>query len=497
MVEPLAAAPMRLAGAVALLLGIAGCYHAQPVSDADLVAELRGPPWAVPGAEDAPAAAAARPAEEPASAPTAAVARRGAAPGAPAPAPGATPSSPAPRAAASAGPVVTEEQAVAAALVRNPDLRAFRRKRQVAEGQVLMAKAIENPSLKLEAVHLETWGDVGPGVGVGLQWKPPQPAVRSAKVRLAEAHVQEVQQEILEHEWQLAAKVRAACAAVVELEEQRRILAEAIARRQRIVDLVGKRLQAGASTRLDLSLANLALAQLERDHEEIEAQRLVAVDALAALLGTAEVTVAPPPSPASVALAAPPDAHALEEQALGARPALRAAKARYQAREQAVRREYAERWPWFRLDSAPRYRYMPSSSHYRNDFYFAVEVTVPIFNWNTGGIKVAEAQRAEERDRMIALLSEIRRDIVSARARLEVQRVALQRFRDRVLPALAEHQRLLQLAIRGGQVDLVALTASEDVVVKHQRAHAMLQLQYRRAWLALERAVGAPVGAGR
>jgi outer membrane protein TolC len=502
MVEPTAAAPMRGARALTLVLGglvAAGCYHAQPVSDADLMAELRGPAPAAPTAEDgSPPPAAARPAETPAGAPAVSGETRGgeapAAP-APAPAPGAAPASP-PRpgaAPADGGPVLSEEQAVAQALVRNPDLRAFRRKRQIAEGRVLIAKAIENPSIKLEAVHLETWDNDGPGLGIGLQWKPPQPVVRAAKVRLAEAHVREVQQEILEHEWELAAKVRAAYAGVVELEEQRQILAGAITRRQRIVELVTKRIQVGASTRLDLSLATLQLAQLEQEYETIEAQRLVALDTLAALLGAAEVGVATPAAPGAVTPAALPNLHALEEQALGTRPALRAAKARYEAREQAVRREYAERWPWFRLDSAPRYRYMPSSGHYRNDFYVALELTVPVFNWNTGGIKVAEAERAEERDKMAALLAKIRRDIVSARARLEVERAALQRFRERVLPALAEHQRLLQLAIRGGQVDLVALMASEEVVVKHQRAHAQLQLRYRKAWLELERAVGGPV----
>jgi outer membrane protein, heavy metal efflux system len=498
MVEPKAPPSLtRLLPFIAGGLLAAGCYHAQPVSDQDLVSELRAPLPAPTksGAEATPPAAAAP-------APVTGPAAPGTGRTAPADRVAATPTTPAPARATperaedapASGAGLTEDQAVAAALVRNPDLRAFRRKRQVAEGHVVMAGAIPNPSLKLEALHLQKWGDAGPGIGVGLQWTPPQPGERSARKGQAEARVQEIQQEILEREWQIAFQVRIAHTAVVELEEQQRLLEAAASRRQRIVELVTKRTQLGASTRLDLSLATLALAQLERDRDDIEAQRAIAADTLASLLGLAEVAVAPQRTPSdSGALPTPPDVRTLEDQALAARPALRAARARYHAREQAVRREYAQRWPWIQLTAAPRYRFNPSSNNYRNDLYLGIELTLPIFNWNTGGIQVAEAERAEEREKMVALLSNIRREIVSARARLEVHRAALRRFRERVLPALVEHERVLQQAIRGGQVDLVALTAAEDVVLRHQRAHAELRLRYRKAWLELERAVGAPV----
>ncbi|MBI5478395.1 MAG: TolC family protein, partial [Deltaproteobacteria bacterium] len=343
-------------------------------------------------------------------------------------------------------------------------------------------------------LHLQEWGNAGPGFGVGFQWSPPQPVERSARKRQAEARLQEVRQEIFEREWQLATEVRAACALLRELQEQGRLLEGAVTRRQRIIELVHKRIQLGASTRLDLNLVSLALTQVERERDDVEAQRVVAVRALQALVGAPDATVALQASPADQdAPATPPDGRALEDQALAARPALRAAKARYLQREQAVRREYAQRLPWFQLSAAPRYRFNPSSNKYDHDLYLGVEVTLPIFNWNTGGIRVAEAERREEREKMVALLSHLRRDIGMAQARLEVHRAALVRFRERVLPALAEHERLLEVTMRGGQVDLVTLLTAEDVVLRHRRAYAALLLQHRTAWLALERAVGARV----
>jgi cobalt-zinc-cadmium efflux system outer membrane protein len=392
---------------------------------------------------------------------------------------------------------LTEDHAVTLALLRNPDLRVFRMKRQVAKGAVVAAAAIPNPSLKIEALHLQEFGTSSQGLGLGLQWSPPQPVEWSARRRKAEARLREVEQEILEREWQLATEVRSAHATLLELEEQGRLLESTVTRRRRIVDLVQRRMQLGAATRLDLNLATLALAQAERDRDETEARHAVTARAFHALLGAAEAQlVLRGKAAVDEGDAEPPDERSLEDQSVAARPSLRAAKERLEQREQSVRREHAQRWPWIQLSAAPRFR-LNESAKYEHDFLLGVELSLPLFNWNRGGILVAEAERSEEREKMVAQLAALRRDIGVARARIEGHRAALRHFRKTVLPALGEYERVLDLAIRGGQVDLVAVLAAEDVVLRHRRAYAELLLEQRKAWLALERAVGGRVGRSR
>ena len=51
----------------------------------------------------------------------------------------------------------------------------------------------------------------------------------------------------------------------------------------------------------------------------------------------------------------------------------------------------------------------------------------------------------------------------------------------------------MELALKGGQLDLVALLSSEESALRGQREYSDARLAYRRAWLALEAAVGTPL----
>jgi outer membrane protein, heavy metal efflux system len=442
-----------------------GCYHAQPIYDQDVVAELRR--------QDLGAAS-----------------------------------------ARVAGPAIKldngldGDEAVAVALVNNPDLRALRAERAVADGQVIAASALENPTIRLEMLHGElvntslpatankpapTWG-----WGVGLAWNPPQPVELSAKKAFARARVTEVDQVIRQREWELGSDVRGAHATVAAALAQILLADDAVAIHQRIVGLVEKRVATGASTRIELNLASLSLVQAQRDRDELEAQRAVATSSLAWLLGVANGTAIKVPPQATDAVVAPSalsaqQREAIEDRALLGRPSLRAAKARYVEREQSVRIAYARRWPWFQLAAFPRYR-RNNNSNYPDDWTWAIDVSLPILNWNTGNIRVAEAERAKERESYVAELATLRRDLAQATAEVETRARLVKRYQDTVLPALANHDKLLELAIGSGQLDIVALLAAEQVVLRSRREYQSALLDYRKACLALDRAVGEPVG---
>lgn len=382
------------------------------------------------------------------------------------------------------------EAAVALALRSNPGLRAFRKERALAEGELVSAGALPNPTLKLEILHAQDASQLG--WGGTLSMVPPQPVVLSARRGQAQARISEVKSAVAEREWNLASQVRITHATLIELREQRRIHEAAVAVRQRLLSVLRTRLQRGASTRIELNLAELAGLQARRSLDEIELRNVQAQAELQSLLGIAssEPLILHGERFTPTLDAGPVDAAALFSHALSRRPLLKAAHARIAQREQTLRLEKARRWPWFELSG--RYR-QDGSARSPHDVQLGVQLSLPIFNTNAGPIQVAAAELERERAVLEAQVVSIEQNIRAACTELAVRREILLRFHREVLPILNEHEQLMEAAVRGSQLDLVALLTSEESVLRSRREESEARLAYQRSWLLLEQSMGAPL----
>lgn len=442
----LAPAPL-LALVVAVVLALSGCYQVRPYEAKAVLDELR---------RADPAAAAASP----------------------------------PTVAAPPAQAIDAEEAVALALQQNPDLRALRHTRGVAEGQITAARALANPTLDLQLLHIQTLPASPAAYSVELGWEPPQPGLFAARSDAARANLEAVKAEIGERELQLAFEVRVAHAQLVSLGEQRALVEQGIEVRRRVRELVERRVGGGASTRIDLGLAELALADVERDRDEVAARRIDAGRRLAELLGTTrapEVRGALRDGAERV-----PELAALEEQAVSARPLLAAEEARCAQREHQIRLEQARRWPWFRFSAAPRYR-TNDTAQFPTDFALGVQLVLPLFDQNAGPIRVAELVSEQQREQLRKQVATVRRELAAARDEIELRRGVLERYRQSVLPGIERQEKLLQSAGSGGQLDLVAVLSAQAAILRGRREFADLRLAAHRAWLALERAAGQPI----
>ena len=381
---------------------------------------------------------------------------------------------------------LTEDAAVALAMRGNPDLRAVRLSRGIAEGEVVAAGALANPTIGFDLIHIEDWANTE-AWAVQLGWQPPQPEAYAARRAAARAGAQAVDADVAEAEWQVATSVRAAHAVMLALADKRALVDRQLDVRHKIVELVRKRVAGGASTRLDLGVVELALTQVERERDELASEQIAAGTDLGQLLGTTPVT-----SVAGVLAAEtrpPPALDGLVDAALEARPALAAEERRYRQREENVRLERAQRFPWFKLTAIPRYRADGSDVH-PHDFSAGLELTVPILNLNGGPIQIAEASRDQEREQFAKLAGGIRRDLAGAREEIALRAETLRRYQEAVLPGLDAQEKLLATAVAGGQLDVVALTAAEEGILRTRSTYIDLELACYRAWLALDRAVG-------
>jgi len=199
-----------------------------------------------------------------------------------------------------------------------------------------------------------------------------------------------------------------------------------------------------------------------------------------------------PGLPADDALAADPQE--LARQALTNRPLFRVAVARYEGRVQQLRAEEAKRWPWVGLAAIPHYRHNDYAAR-PNDFSVAVDVTVPIFDLNTGNIAAADAARMRAQDEFAAAVANVRRDTALACSELQARTATLKRYRESILPTLDEQEKILDAAFHGQNVDLATLLAAQDTVLRIRREYIEVRLQHHKAWLDLARTVGALPGA--
>lgn len=386
-----------------------------------------------------------------------------------------------------AGQGMTEDEAVALALQLNPDLRAARKRIGIAEGQVVAAGALNNPTVDLDWLHLEEVGKYT-SFAVTLGWVPPQPGVRSERKAAALSQVDAAKQDVAEAEWQLAMNVRAAHTTLRAAVEDRALLESAIATRQRITDLVQKRMTGGASTRIDLIVAQLAISDTEYDRDTLAARELEASRLLGQLIGTTE----PIRAAGSVVdePRSPPPFEKLVQAALVTRPSLVAEQARFEQNEHTLAMQHALAWPWFKLTAIPRYRLDPSQKEYTNGYSVGISLTIPLLDQNQGPIRMAEGSRDQERELFRKLAASIHLEIEAALAKIAFQRKTLDRYRAVVLPGLGVHEKLLTTAAAGGVLDVVAVLRAEDAILRARREYVALRLAHRQAWMDLERVVG-------
>lgn len=385
---------------------------------------------------------------------------------------------------------LTIEQTVAVALRDNPELRAFRKNRAVVEGEIRTSTALNNPTLELQLLHAQDRDALG--WGALLKWMPPQPFTMLARRGQARAHMSDVEQQIAELEWVLSAQVRSSFATLLELRDQTRLLTAAHALRKRVTGLVRIQVLRGRSTRIDQNLADIALLDAQRELDDLELRTTQVQLRLHALLGVVSLT--PLPITGTIAIDDAPlgalDPEKLVERAILSRPALKAAQARIQFREQGVRLENSRRIPWFELSG--RYR-MNGSQRFPNDVQLGLQLSLPILNANGGPIQIAKAELDREQAQVSALTQSVKQAVYAACGELLIRRKLLQRSRREVLPVLVEHERLLEAAARGAELDLVGLLGSEQSILRGRRQHSEARLGYAQALIALQATLGVPL----
>ena len=386
------------------------------------------------------------------------------------------------------------DEAAAVGLFLNPELRAFRMERGIAEGELVAAGVLPNPEFDLQWLHIPgfTKSLTTGGIDLGLSWQPPRPGERDAKRSSATARIGQVREEIAGEEWRVASQTRAAYVELAGLVERLRLGDLAVKAQLRVRDYVRTQVKGGVATRLDASLAELEYVDVlrareslaaDRDRAQLDLNRLLGLPPRAAYrLQGADAVLA------FKSLTLEPER--LEDLAFAKRPDLAAARFEYERAEQDLRLACIQRIPWVHF--GPAYSRDGSKGEDPIDkFGLSVGFEIPIANRNEGEIAKLCAARDKQREEFMAKVFGARAEIHESLQAASAQERLVRLFEESVEPALAESEKSLQIGIEEKELDLLRYLATQEKALEGRRAHVESLEKYWAAVFALERAVGA------
>ena len=394
---------------------------------------------------------------------------------------------------------LTPQDAVLVAEYLNPSIRAFRAARGVADGELVSARLIANPQLQLNLLHIQSFTHslATAGIAGAINWLPPRPGERDARIRRAQARLDQVRAEISAEEWNLSAEVRKAYFTALALERRRQLAEAGLKLQERVLQFYQDKYSLGDAPRLDLNLAKLSYGDAVRDQRTVINEANRALQTLNRLLGL-------PPTYSTV-LQAPiesldykridVDLASLETQMLTEQPDLQAAKQEYEQAEQSVRIARYQRWPWFTAGPALDRADVENGSLI-NKLGLGVGLDLPIVNFNRGEIQRAEAERDRLYAAYIAKLHDRRADLNEAYRNLKAQQELIQIFQTTIRPALDENKALLEAGFQMKELNLLQILTTQDRVLRTQSDFVSAQLQYWQSVFDLEKALGAPISTG-
>jgi cobalt-zinc-cadmium efflux system outer membrane protein len=377
---------------------------------------------------------------------------------------------------------LTLDEAMTEALAVSPDLAAARLIRAEAQARQDVARQRPNPELAIEEQK-----DL-PRDAASLSLPLETAGKRRRRIAVAQAQARGGEAEIARLTAEVRNEVRRAYFALAAAQRRAAETAELQRLAERARDAARARFAAGDVPRLDALQAELAAAQAAGEADKARGLQTGTRADLNSLLDR--------PLDAPLTVSGGLDAGSVPPAATAVRLALDAST-ELAVLDQGIAEQRAE-VELARAEAVPDVTLGAGVTHYAPpDFLWgwrsALTLTLPIFTRGRAQVRLAEAtlaRLAAERD---AVAARIEGEVFAAAANAEVQRQALLRFRDEVLPRAAEVERMAEDSYRSGQTGLTALLQSLQAVHDLRLQAVQAGTDYQIALADLERAMGVPL----
>jgi len=396
---------------------------------------------------------------------------------------------------------LTEDEAVAIALWNNPALQAELTALGLARADLIQAGQLSNPALTLIFPFNARALEAVANWPFEALWQRPR------RVAAAKLELERVEETLVSRALDLVRDTRLAYVGYATLRRRASGAAEAARERGEIATIINARFRAGDISELETSASRLDERLAEEEATRFTHDAVIARDHLRALLGVANsdpsleiilpaTTVAanadqPIRVKTSTADGATPGAsgpaetlNALIEQALEARPELKAAQLAIEAAGQRAK------WERSRIlaVSAIAKEYGRGANGFEQGP--GVQVEMPIFNRNQGGISRAESEIERAAKQLIAARQRVVAEVREAYTQLTQARESHQLWRARALPPLEDDVRRAERAYKAGDVSYLFVLESTRRLTDARLREPELQAAMARSLAQLERSVG-------
>ena len=388
------------------------------------------------------------------------------------------------------GPGMTADEAYAMAIERNYAIVERASAAETAAAEVHAEKQLDNPQLRLTGFDVDNVIDRNTAVNIGLRVPIPRPGSVRARVAGAEQVAEGEAQLTEDAKRQLRAEIDRMFAQLAVHRADREHVVQAQALQAAYRDEMAARADQAISTRIDVAMADVRLAEAVQTAEEIDDAILAVEGQLRLLIGANEPVRFATDARTLEVITTPVDRDALVERALEARPELRATHAAKVAAESEVYVARGEAYPWF--DWA-QLQYRAAQGSPPTAFSLGVAINLPVFSWNRGAIRTARATvRQREREEQAKIL-EIAAQVTEAAARVERTAKRIDRLEHELLPQLEAAAREIEAAGAAGVLDPSAANDVDRRTIEARRMHLAAVLAHREAVIDLEAAVGGSI----
>ncbi len=375
-----------------------------------------------------------------------------------------------------------------AAFYFHPDLAVARAQWQLAEAGVKSAGGRPNPTLTASPQYNTTtlvptpWA---PAVNFDL---PIETAgKRSKRIAEAEKISESARWQFISAAWQIRSGVRTALAGFSMAERRLPLLQKQIAAQREIVSLMQGSFAAGATSRPELTTAQMALTKLQLDVSSAEAKSAEARSRLAEAVGVSSVALEGIEFAADFISPATADLNSLTARraALVGRADIRAALADYAAAENNLRLEIAKQFPDVHLN--PGYQYDQGD----NKWSLGLSVELPVFNQNQGAIAESRARRKLAAAKFLQLQSQVIAQVERAVAGWQSAQ-SLLKTSGELLDAAQRQQNSITAQVQAGAAAKMDLAGAEIELASIRLAQLDSEAQAQSALGALEDALQSP-----
>ncbi|MEI8571409.1 TolC family protein [Methylomonas sp. LW13] len=372
---------------------------------------------------------------------------------------------------------LSEDELVSLALWNNAAFRATLADLGLFRADLVQTGMLPNPTFSM----LVPWGakplELTVRYPLEIFWLRPQ------RVELAQLDVEQTAQRLVQTGLDLIRDVRIAHAEL-SLAKRRAELAEsAVTLSQAIAELTQARLKAGDASELEVTTAQVDALQALEQKGRLQRDCEIAGERLRHLVG---LSLEQWPGNVSTELLAHDDrfdTEKLVEQALLARPDLRAAQINVEAAGERIGLARAE---IFNITASLNAKQI-------NGPLLAgpgLDLTLPIVNQNQGGVAQAQARFDKAARQYVTTRQRIALDVREAHARLQQAGQSLQQWQQTILPPLQTAIQDAENAYAAGNVTYLFVLETQRRWLDAQLKTAQAAADFHRARAELERSVG-------